>query len=504
MAWLPLLAAPIADGPIFLAIARAIADDVRRGRLVPGQRLPGSRAIAAQLGVHRNTVLAALGELEAQGWITTRPARGTFVSDALPAAGPAPRRRTLDAPGFALPALPIAHRDLPLATRGHVSLAAGVPDPRLFPVDLLARAWRRVVRRGARSLLTYGPPEGHPALRRALADMIRTVRGVPAGAEHMLITRGSQMALDVCARALLRPGDRVAVEALGYRPAWDALQLAGAELVPIPVDGEGLDVAALARAAGRAPLRAVYVTPHHQYPTTVTMSAARRLALGALARRHQLIVLEDDYDHEFHYDGHPVAPLAAGDDAGHVVYIGTLSKVLAPGLRLGFAIASPPVVAHLARARAAMDRQGDQPMEAAVAELIEDGELERHIRRMRVTYLARRDALLTALATRLRGVVSAEAPRGGISVWAAVDPAVDLAAWTAACAARNVTIAPGARYTFDGHEPGALRLVFAPSTPAELHRAVAVMADALPTARRPGGPGSRRRAAPSGSRPPAR
>jgi hypothetical protein len=211
------------------------------------------------------------------------------------------------------------------------------------------------------------------------------------------------MALDVCARALLRPGDRVAVEALGYRPAWDALRLAGAVLVPIAVDRDGLDIAALARAHARAPLRALYTTPHHQYPTTVTMSAGRRLALAALAARARLIVLEDDYDHEFHYDGHPVAPLAAADPTGQVIYIGTLSKVLAPGLRLGFAIAPPPVIAAMARWRSAMDRQGDLAMEAAVAELIGDGELERHVRKMRVLYQARRDALVAALTRQLGG-----------------------------------------------------------------------------------------------------
>ena len=419
-----------ATGPRFQAIARAITDEIRRGVLVPGAQLPSSRALARALDVHRNTVLAALGELEAQGWITTQPARGTFVSDALPAS----------------------------------------------------------------------------TARAALAALVRTLRAVPATADHVLVTRGSQMALDLCARALLRPGDRVAVEALGYRPAWHALTLAGATLVPIPVDGDGLDVAALARAHARAPLRALYTTPHHQYPTTVTMSAARRLALMALARRHRWAIFEDDYDHEFHYDGRPVTPLAADDPDGHVVYVGTLSKVLAPGLRLGFVVAPPPVIATLATWRAAMDRQGDQPMEAAVAELIDDGELERHMRRMRVLYQARRDALVAGLAARLPGVLTAPCPRGGISLWAAVAPGLDVAAWAAAAAAQRVLIAPGARYTFDGHEPGALRLVFAPSTPAELARAVAVLAATAPrpTSRSPSATGSRRRAGPSGSSPPRR
>jgi GntR family transcriptional regulator/MocR family aminotransferase len=502
----PLTPSSPTSGPRFLAIARAITDDIRRGVLVPGARLPSSRALARELGVHRNTVLAALDELTAQGWLTTQPARGTYVSSALPPAVAASMTPAQSRAGFALPPPPIAARPTTTVARGVLTLDRGIPDSRGFPVDVLARAWRRVVRRSGRALLSYGPPEGYPGLRAGLADLVRTVRGVPATADHVLVTRGSQMALDLAVRALCRAGDRIAVEDKGYHPAWHALTLAGVELVPIPVDDAGLDVDALARAHAQRPLRAVYTTPHHQYPTTVTLAAGRRLALAALARRHRWVVLEDDYDHEFHYEGRPVTPLAAADSGGNVVYIGTLSKVLAPGLRLGFVVAPPPVIAQLAVWRAAMDRQGDQPMEAAVAELVDDGELERHMRRMRVTYLARRDALVDALIRELGGAVTVTAPRGGISLWARVDPGIDPARWAAACAARGVLIAPGARYTFDGQEPGALRLVFAPHTPAELRRAVAVMAAtrAAATSRSPSGSWSRRRAAPSGSSLPRR
>lgn len=501
---LPSLSLPVApEGPRFVAIARALAGELERGRWLPGQRLPSSRALAAALGVHRNTVLAALGELEAQGFTVTRPARGVFVSEDLPVAraGQAEGSRALGRAGYALPALPPRLRDWASGpvpgpgARGRgrqpMYFSAGVPDPRQFPTDALARAWRRVVRRGSRSLLSYGDPQGHPALRAALAEMIRSARGVPATAAHVLVTRGSQMALDLCARALLPRGSRVAVESFGYGPAWNALRLAGAELVPVPVDREGLDVDALAsllegparRASRRlAPISAVYVTPHHQYPTTVTLSPSRRLALGALARRHRLLVLEDDYDHEFHYHSRPVAPLAAGDDGEQVVYIGTLSKVLAPGLRQGFVIAPPAVIERLTIWRAAMDRQGDQAMEAAVAELIEDGELARHMRRMQVLYRERRDVLVSALTRELGEVLATEVPRGGISLWAKVAPGVDLARWLAACAAAGVEISPGTRFSFTGHDPRALRLVYAPWTSAELTRAVGVMAAALPGA----------------------
>ena len=489
MSW-PVPLIPAGDGPMFQRIAQAVVDDIRRGRLVAAQRLPGSRALAAELGVHRNTVLAALAELAAQGWIETLPARGTFVAESLPDT-PLTRAPSMKRPGRSAAmgfALPPALRLSPLqsgeVSRGELQFSAGVPDPRLFPIDELARAWRRVVRRDGHRLLTYTSPEGHPPLREALAAMLRAIRGLACTAEDVLVVRGSQMAIDLCARGLLQPGDRVAVESLGYRPAWDAMRLAGAELVPVPVDGSGIDVSAIARLAARKPLRAVYLTSHHQYPTTVTLAPARRLALAALAREHRLIVLEDDYDHEFHYEGRPVPPLAAADDGGHVVYLGTLSKILAPGLRLGFLIAPPPVIARLGALRAAMDRQGDRPMEAAVAELIEDGELERHVRRMRTAYMARRDALATYLRTRLAGAVTFEVPRGGISLWMQIAPDIDIARWLAACAARGIHISPGSRYTFAGDDPGAFRLVFSALTPAELDRATAVMTATLRDVRR--------------------
>lgn len=486
---LPAIALTLAaEGPRFLAIARALAGELERGRWRPGQRLPSSRELARALAVHRNTVLAALAELEAQGWIRAQPARGMFVSDELPVAKPAsvaaPRP---GAPGYRLPPLPAGLREAPggpIAGPGRrMALSAGVPDPRLVPTEALSRAWRRVVRRSGRFLLGYGDAQGHPALRAALAELIRSVRGVPATAENVLVTRGSQMALDLCARALLPRGAQVAVESFGYAPAWNALRLAGAELVPVPVDDEGVRIEELTRrleGRRRTKIAALYVTPHHQYPTTVTLSPARRVALGALARRHGLLVIEDDYDHELHFHSRPIAPLAAGDDAQQVVYIGTLSKVLAPGLRLGFLIAPPEVIARLTVWRTAMDRQGDLATEAAVAELIEDGELARHVRRLHVVVRERRDALVRALGRDLAGAVDFAVPRGGLSLWAKVAPGIDVPHWLARCAAAGVEISPGARYTFDGHDPRALRLVYAPWTPTELGRAVAIMAERLP------------------------
>ncbi len=471
---------PAGTGPVFLRIARGVMRDIRRGRLKPGQQLPGSRPWADELGLNRNTVLAAIAELEAQGWVTTSPTRGTFVSEALPEELSAVTAKGLAPLGISLPPEPDFLRSRPFTLPPTVlHFSAGTPDPRLVPVELIARTWRRVVRRGGRRLLEYGEPGGHPALRQALAQMLSEVRGISATAQQLVVTRGSQMALDLLARAVLRPGEAVAVEALGYRPAWEALRLAGAQLVPVPIDADGLDITALEKLAKRKKLRAVYVTPHHQFPTTVTMSAARRLALLSLARRHRLLIIEDDYDHEFHYEGRPVLPLASADDAGVVASVGTLSKVLAPGLRLGFVVAPTELAERLVRLRAVMDRQGDHPMEATVAELLEEGELQRHVRKMRGIYRGRRDFLVRRLEAKLGDALSWDVPSGGIAVWAKVKPRIDVQRWLKRALARGVSVHAGARYTFEGNEPGALRLVFARFSEAELGRAVDLLAGSL-------------------------
>jgi GntR family transcriptional regulator/MocR family aminotransferase len=476
---------PDADTPVFLQIARALSDDVRRGRLRPGAPVPGSRRLAESLGVHRNTVLAAYQELEAEGWLETKPARGTFVTTSLPERPPrrfaqkvAPRAGMPARPGFELgPAPTVAPR---LTTPpGVLSLGGGVPDLRRVPAAALARAYRRALRRHGRTVLDYGDARGHPRLRAAVAEMLSSRRGLVTDPESVLITRGSQMALDLVARSLLRPGDAVAVEELGYRPAWDVLRLAGARLVPLPVDAQGLDVEALARVLTRERVRAIYLTPHHQYPTTAVLSPGRRLRLLELAAQHRLAVIEDDFDHEFHYEGRPVLPLAAADRAGVVVYVGTLSKILAPGLRLGFLVAPAPMLQRVSSLRHLVDRQGDHAVECAVAELLEDGEVQRHARRMRRLYQARRDVLVSALRQRLGSVLRFEVPAGGISLWAKVERAVDVDAWAERALARGVAFFPARHFAFDGRSRPAARLGFAALEEKELTEAVKRMHAAL-------------------------
>ena len=468
----PIPLSPESSEPLFLQITQAISRDIQRGRLKPGAALPGSRTLAQDLGVHRNTVLAAYRELSAEGWIQSggRTTRVTWDVPVARAKGPGSSER----PGYDLAPAPRLWNPYP--THCPFVLAAS-PDLRLFPVRELGQAFRRALRN--RSLLNYGDPRGNGRLREGLAGLVSEMRGLACNPDQIQVTSGSQMALNLIARALIRSGDRVVVENPGYPQAWLAFHGAGAEVVPVPVDAEGMQVDLLEQIAEQHPVRAVFVTPHHQYPTTVTMSAARRLRLLECAARHRIAVVEDDYDFEFHYGGYPVMPLASRDPWGVIIYVGTLSKILAPGVRLGFISAPQPVVDLLAASRSDLDFQGNQVVEQAVAELLADGVLQRHARKMRRVYAGRREALGRALRDHLEGALSFELPSGGMSIWARVAAGIDLGAWLSRARRQGIDYPMGRSFDFLGEPLQGLRLGFSHQDEDELRRVVRLLAQAL-------------------------
>lgn len=475
MTWRATLTVPDGDAPVFVRVAEAVVEEIRRGRLRPGDALPGTRRVALQLGLHRNTVLAAWSELRAQGWIEARPGGATTVSSV-----PRPVAQGVPRPaGAGFDVAPCGPTPLgPEWPPGTLVMAGGRPDLRSVPTAELARAWRTAVRQPRGRLLAYGDPRGLDRLRAALAGMLSAERGLVPDGDGLMITRGSQQALSLVAQALLRPGDRVAVEALGYPAAWAAFRAHGAHLVPIDVDTHGVRVDAIEHAARSGGLRAIYVTPHHQFPTMVTLPAERRLRLLELAARHRIAVIEDDYDHEFHFRGRPVLPLAARDPAGVVVYVGTLSKTLAPGLRLGFVAAPPPLMRALVAARIAADRQGDHVLEHALATLIEDGTVARHLRRMRRVYAARQARLAGLLTEHLADQVTFDVPAGGLALWVRASHA-DADAWAGGAARRGVGIEAGGRFHLHGGPLPFLRAGFAALDDDELERAVRTLADVV-------------------------
>ncbi len=481
---------PLEDGPapLFQRIGKAVIDAIRSGRLAAGDALPSTRVLALQLGVHRKTVVAAYRELHSQGWLTTQAAVGTWVSKELPLVTPPSRTRAvLQRAGFDLPSLLLPARTA--WPRRRLLLLGGLPEIKLLPRAELARAYRRALLSAAgRDLLDYGSPQGDERLREALAHMLKLSRGVVAAPQALNIVRGTQQGLYLVARALLEPGDRVAVEAYSHPAARGALRIAGAVLEAVPVDQAGLDVAALdalcERCTGQGRIKAVYVTPHHQLPTTVTMTPARRLALLALAKRRRLMILEDDYDYEFQYEGRPVLPLAYADRDGLVVYFGSLSKVLAPGLRIGFVVSTHDVAQRIAGYRTFVDHQGDRVLERAVAELITNGDIERHARRIRRVYSARRDVLAHALAQHLPALQFTK-PAGGLAIWGRL-PGVDAEAWARRGLDEDVSFQPASHFACGKVPLDFVRLGFAVCTEPQLLQAVQAMARALATTARAG------------------
>lgn len=383
---------------------RQLYDELRRailiGRLAPGSRLPASREMASVTKLSRNTVLAAYDQLMAEGYIEGRAGSGTYVARAVPEGVPpeAPRQRPPS--NIANPARPISKAAAKfddtrsLLRLGRVNSDAfrpGLPALDHFPMDIWRRLSDRRLRTASTRFLTYDDPQGHPPLREAIAAHLSATRGASCTAEQVIIVAGSQQAVDLCARTLLDPGDEVWFEDPGYFAACGALEMAGAKVVPVPVDAEGLVVSAGIAAAPNA--RLAYVTPSHQNPTCVTMSLTRRMALLQWAERAGSWILEDDNASEYRYTGRPLAALQGIDANERTIYIGTFSKVLFSSLRLGYLVAPMDLVPALVKARQFIDRQPPTWQQAVAADFMIEGHFGRHLRRMRMLYAARLENL---------------------------------------------------------------------------------------------------------------
>jgi len=398
----------------------AVAD----GRLAPGARLPSSRGLAVQLGVARNTVSLAYERLAAEGYVEGRRGGGTRIAGDLPdLATPKPAVRTIGAP-MATPRLSRAAEKMMgervgAAGDGPVPLRPGRPGLDQFPGRTWARLAGRFWRETSPAEFGYGDPAGHAPLRAALARYLGAFRGLAVQPEQIMVTSGAQQAVDMVARALLDPEDQAVLEEPGYPGLRGPIAATGAEIVAVPVDGEGLDVEAARRAAPNA--RMVLVTPTHQFPLGCTLSLGRRRALvdWATSSPDGPWIVEDDYDGEFRYGGRPVPPLKSLDGAGKVLYVGTISKALAPSLRLGFIAAPRPVADALVRLRAHFDRQPALDAQAILADFLDEGHMAGHLRRMRTLYRERRDALADALEEHLAPIdpeIRVERPETGINL----------------------------------------------------------------------------------------
>ena len=389
------------------------------GRLPADTRLPSSRWLAKELGLARNTVLEVYEQLLAEGYLRARRGAGSFVeAGLLRAASAAPRRApALSQRGQTL----IDCGPTPLALDG--AFAPGVPALSAFPRQRWQRALNRHLRHAPAHWLGYQAQGGLPALREALAAYLGQSRGVRCQPEQLLITGGAQQALDWLARLLADVGDVAWMEDPGYLGARSALTAAGLQLHPAPVDASGLDVA-YAQAQLPAP-RLIYVTPSHQYPGGAVMPLARRQALLACAEAHGAWIIEDDYDSEFRYASQPVAALQGLADSARVIYLGTLSKVMCPALRLAYLVVPESLIDAFRRASWHLAREGHYPTQAALADFISSGELARHIRRMRELYQSRQQALRQAVTQQLGAALPLSGGEAGMHVLAHLPADID-------------------------------------------------------------------------------
>ncbi|AGW92618.1 DNA-binding protein [Ralstonia pickettii DTP0602] len=424
------------------ALHRQLRTAIVDGRLAAGLQLPSSRELAATLGIARNTVLAAYDLLLSEGYIDTRPGGGTFVAAVArapvrPEATPQPGadRRTQLNPLWRDPAV---IRMTP-GTRFTYDFVLGLPDKTAFPFDVWRRLSARALRGLSRAPAGYAEPEGRPLLREAIASHVSFARAVACGADDVVVTSGAQQAFDLIARVLVTPGKTVvAVEDPGYPPLRHAFAAAGARLVPVPVDDEGMQVDHLPAGA-----RVICVTPSHQFPLGATLSLARRRALLAFARRHGAVVVEDDYDGEFHHGGRPLDALQTLDQDQLVWYVGTFSKSLFPGLRLGYAVVPPWARDAVVAARQYTDWHSALLAQDTLAAFMAEGHLARHIRKMRATYTGRHDAVLAALARHCAGRLAPLPADAGLHLAARLHPqAGDARALAQAAAAAGIRVLP--------------------------------------------------------------
>jgi len=454
-------------------IQRAIRQLILDGALSAGKPLPATRPLATSLGVSRDTVEAAYGQLHAEGFIERRVGSGSFVSERirhLP--GGKPRR----VHASAVPA-ELSRRGAAILRDGGVHnfqyprpFAPGVAETRGFPLPIWERLERQVIREHGSRALLHSAPQGMEVLRSAIADYLNLERGAQASADRVVILTSSQQALGLCSNVLMDVGQRVLVEDPMYHGAKKAIAAAGLECVPVPVDEDGMQVEDMTARAADA--RAVFLTPSHQFPSGTTLSLERRLDVIEWARQQRAWIIEDDYDSEFHYEGRPTACVQGLDAHGRTLYIGTFTKSMFPGLRIGYMVLPPQLVAPMTAARTLQDGHNPSLSQLTLARFIEGGHLNAHVRTMRALYAARRDILAELLHKHLADFLVPRVPAGGMQMPCFFTRALDERALVAAARAVDVDLlGMGSLFARPSNDVGFL-MGFAAHTPAELATAV--------------------------------
>lgn len=457
------------DLPIYRQLASLVVDRISRGLILPGAPLPGTRSLARSLGIHRNTVTAAYEELVAQGWASSTPSRGTFiahqtltgtrsrVSETKPS-----RTATSSAPAAA-------------PMKQSVPCWEGLPDPRLAPTAELGRSLSRALR--FRLFRRDADASGSPALRHAIAEMLRISREIPATSSEIMVTAGNQMGLYLVARALLDSGSVVAVEDPGSDRVWKTFKHCGINIIGIPIDGEGMQVQRLRESAH---IGAVYVTPQHQFPTTVTMSRRRREELLKWCQTTGALLIEDEGNYDWEFDGPSLPLLASNRKYPHVVHLGSFSNIFAPAVTLGYVHAGRDLIERLIHIRSLLDQRADSLLETALVELIADGEIRRHIRKTRPIYQRRRNHLVAALQTEFGDLLRFSVPTGGLALWLEPTQPVDTVAWSERARQEGVDFLPHSQYSLAEEIVGGIRIGYGSMEEPEMVRIAHILRRTLP------------------------
>lgn len=468
--------------PVYLQIAESIITLIQQGILPARVRIQTSRDLSDKLHVHRKTVVTAYNELLEQGWLQSKPRKGIFVSPVFPTLTPIHiTQNTQLMQDLAETAnFDIGYGPERLLIRSNTQSAYhyifndGFPDARLAPLDALVKEYQSLGKlKLSRRLLMYSAKEGSLKLRQTLANEFRQTRGMPVTAENILITRGAQMAIFLTASLLIKPGDVVIVGEPNYFLANLMLKRLGAELVGVPVDDNGMDVAQVEEICKGRPVRMIYVIPHHHHPTTVTLSPERRLKLLAIAEKHRIAVIEDDFDFDIQFEGEPVLPIASIDRTGNIIYIGTLSKILAPAIRIGFIVAPKNLISLLAQHRFLIDMQGDNLLEETINLLYQNGTIHRHIKKIRRVYKERRD-LMCSMLYKLGDRISFKVPDGGMSIWLQFK-GIDTMTVAKAAAQSGLFICDGKKHNTSKKDFNSICLGFASMNSSELEQALSIL-----------------------------
>lgn len=475
---------------LYRQLYRDLQNAIREGQLSADTRFPATRTLADHLDVSRNTVKNAFDQLRSEGYVYSRVGSGTYVASELPE-----RHTQVNQPDSNLSSLQLANtraRSPSLSERAdrvaglslskvenprtEMAFRPGVPALDAFPIDtwstLASRRWRSL----PANQLVYGDPAGYPPLREAVAEYLRTARGVRCEATQVLIVNGIQQACTLAARVLLNPDDEVYVEDPGFPQLQAAFEAVNARVRPIPVDDEGLTLPA---DADETPPQMVGITPSHQYPLGMTMPLSRRLKLVEWAARHETWIFEDDYDSEFRYSGEPIAALQGLDNAGRVLYAGTFSKVLFPALRLGYLVVPPDLVDPFIKMRSIADRGSPRVDQMILTDFITEGHFEQHIRQMRTLYATRQTAILEAIDREIGDFIDIDPNDAGLHLIGWLPDGVDDRAVSDHLAQHDLVALPLSFYSDRSLERGGLLLGYGGVPEEDIYTRVRHMANAL-------------------------